>query len=135
MGWVREMAAQYQAALILTKNAEAYIQARALAGTASPRGLEIDMEIRQLFVKPGYYEHFKSTKEDRKFYLVHEVLPSVNHDSGPHAYEVVYEALYPPHAGRKTRRELTGPDGFLTPINRENYMCPRFIWCGTKSPL
>jgi len=133
MGWLREMVDEYRHALHKAESAEAYIKSRAEAGTASEAGFKIDDAIRAM-VRPGYYEHFKSTKESRKYYRVYEVLPSVNHDTGPHAYEVIYEALYPPHTGRKTRRELTGPDGFLTPINRESYMCPRFMWVGTEYP-
>src|SRR5262245_52688070 len=101
----------YRTALGQADHAEALIDARAEAGVASEEGLRIEDAIMKM-VKPGYYEHFKSTKESRKYYLVHEVIPSVNFDRGPHAYEVVYESLYSSRAGRKGRRELIGPDGF-----------------------
>ena len=89
-------------------------------------GPELDARIRAL-VPTGIYEHFKSTPESRKYYAVYGVAPGVN-DDRKHEYIVAYEALYPPHTGELSWRELIGRDGFLMPINRPEvpYRGPRF---------
>ena len=96
--------------------------------------LQLDSRIRRQ-VRPGYYEHFKSSPQKPMFYQVFEVLSHVNYSNYDHAYQVNYAAQYAPHKGKKTLRELLGKDGFLTPIWRDGeYIGPRFRYVGTTLP-
>ncbi len=96
-------------------------------------GLAVDARILRL-IRPGYYEHFKSSPQKPMFYLVSEVLPHVNYRDTANAYQVKYAAQYKPHKGRTTLREMLGPDGFLTPIQRLEYNGPRFVYVGSRLP-
>lgn len=130
---LRSSAKAYDKAATKAKRARDHVAHRAMYISNSPEALRLDDKIRAL-VRPGYYEHFRSSKKSPKFYRVYEVLPHVNVGRGHYAYQVRYAALYPPQAGRKALRELTGPSGFLTPIDRPEYKGPRFVWRGAKRP-
>jgi hypothetical protein len=124
----------YGMALKKAELAAQWVAARAQFGSASKEGLDCDTRIRSLLVRPGYYEHFKSFKGDRKFYRVYRVLAHVNIQTGAHAYQVEYASLYGKQKNRRGLRELLGPDGFLTPIDRREYKGPRFVYRGIKRP-
>lgn len=130
---LRSSAKAYDKAAKKAKRARDHVVHRAMCLSNSPEAMRLDDKIRAL-VRSGYYEHFKSSKDKPKFYRVYEALSHVNVYRGHNAYHVRYAALYPPQAGRKALRELTGPDGFLTPIDRPEYKGPRFVWRGTKRP-
>jgi len=130
---LRSNKSKYARANDKARTARVLLADQSEAGRGSAKALEIDNRLRQL-VRPGYYEHFKSSVEKPMFYLVYEVLSHVNYQTHDHLYQVSYAALYPPHAGRKTLRELLGDDGFLTPIMRPEYVGPRFCYVGKKLP-
>ena len=74
-------------------------------------------------VLPGLYEHWKSTEEGPKFYIAYGATTLL----GTHLSLVPCVALYRPHAGILTSRHLLDEeDGFLMPINRDEYSGPRF---------
>ena len=97
------------------KNAQAALKKIHLSdGVDKPDG----RALRQLLnsVPTGLYEHFKSSKDDQKFYIVLGVVPGVD---GLHPPVVPYFALYKPHAGELVNRVMLGHvDAFLYPINR-----------------
>jgi hypothetical protein len=88
------------------------------------KGTDIDALVRiQHSVPPGLYEHWKSEKGNPKFYVVY----GAGVEQDVHTPLVSYAALYPPHAGRLTYRNLIDEErGFLMPIDREVYKGPRF---------
>ena len=74
-------------------------------------------------VPAGLYEHWKSKEGDLKFYAV--IGAGVEQDV--HLAFVSYAALYQPHHGVLTSRNLVHEQyGFLTPIDRNAYRGPRF---------
>ncbi|MES2203356.1 MAG: hypothetical protein V4474_03490 [Patescibacteria group bacterium] len=101
----------------------------------SKEALKLDDRIRAL-VRPGYYEHFKSSPGDRRYYRVYdtEQLVTAIEKNYWAAYFVRYVSLYGRMRGRKGARELLGKEGFLTAISRAEYTGPRFIYRGTKKP-
>lgn len=114
----------YNHALALHDTAERMLVTSPALGDANDQFL-------RLTVAPGVYEHFKSTPTSRKYYAVFGVSRDVNEsrepqNGNPFPYRVAYMALYPPHQLKFASRELLGPDGFLMPIDRENYTGPRF---------
>lgn len=89
-----------------------------------------DHSIRES-VPMGIYEHFKSTTEQPRFYMVEEVGRVV--ENGP--YLVSYRSLYGPYARQLAFRHLVGPnpfkqngklDGFLMPV-RGHLDYPEYI--------
>jgi hypothetical protein len=74
-------------------------------------------------VPPGLYEHFKSSEDTPKIYVVYGVSLDVE-DGTPW---VVYAPLYNLQKGTMTLRPLLDTkDAFLAPIEREEYMGARF---------
>ena len=74
-------------------------------------------------VPPGLYEHWKSVEGNLKFYVVF----GAGVEQDVHIAFVSYAALYPPHHGVLTSRNLVHEQyGFLTPIDRKVYHGPRF---------
>jgi hypothetical protein len=125
--------ATFKRANRIAEKASRLIAERDQAGAQSKRGLHLDTRICKL-VRPGYYEHFKSSPEKPMFYLVRDVQSHVNYQLHAHAYHVSYAAQYLPSAGRWALRELLGGDGFLTPIWRTEYKGPRFTYVGDTLP-
>ena len=124
----------YGKSLAVAKLAEQWIATRAQFGPVSREGLACDARIRNLMVQPGYYEHFKSKRGDRKYYRVYGIRSQVNILKGPFAYQVDYASLYGPQKNRRGLRELVGRNGFLVPIDRPEYKGPRFVYRGIKRP-
>jgi hypothetical protein len=92
---------------------------------------EQNVQILLTAVKPGLYEHFKSTQEKPMRYAVFWVARQVDDGS----FFVNYAPLYLPRFGDQTLRRLLSPigetdpqkcDGFLDPIDRASYRGPRF---------
>jgi hypothetical protein len=74
-------------------------------------------------VPQGLYEHWKSTERSLKYYIV----LAAGLEQDVHTPLVTYTALYKPHAGKWTHRNLLRKDrGFLSPIDRDSYKGPRF---------
>lgn len=73
-------------------------------------------------VPPGLYEHFKSTPEKQKTYLVTGIADDIN--TG--LCYVKYSAQQGPYQDQVRLRILTGPDGWLNPIDRPTYRGVRF---------
>ena len=114
----------YEEMLALHDKCKAFIE-------AGPEDLSKEEHLLRMSVASGIYRHFKSTPESPKFYIVYGVGPGVN-DRFRNDYNVSYEALYPPHGGDLTWRELTGDDGFLMPVDRtladgSHYRGERFV--------
>ncbi len=87
---------------------------------------EVSEEYRvvQESVVPGVYEHFKSSAEHLKQYVVF----GVSFDVATEAFSVVYTALYGNNFGALlTRALLDEKEGFLVPVNRPDYAGPRFV--------
>ena len=85
-------------------------------------------------VKPGLWEHWKSSEEGCKLYVVE----SVGIEQDTFRPQVAYTALYGEHVGQMTFRHLTDEGfGFLTPINRPDarYVGPRFIFVRALTPI
>lgn len=93
---------------------------------------KVDCEAKsklQQSVVPGLYEHWKSTPDDPKFYMVTGVGLK---QQMVQAVEVYYTALYGENAGEPTSRWLLDHgDGFLIPVERKDdihdYVGPRFV--------
>ncbi len=84
--------------------------------------IEAEADVRES-VALGLYEHWKSSADSPKFYIVHGVQIDVNTNTP----SISYCALYPPHAGMLASRDLLDPEnGFLSPISRPVYKGPRF---------
>lgn len=104
---------------------------RFLLTPGSPEELRVDEKIRTL-IRPGIWEHWKSTPEAPKFYRVYRALPNKEHVTGDYAYLVEWISLYPPNWRRRTVQAANGPDGFLTMIEKPNYQGPRYIFRSEK---
>ena len=123
----------YTAARIQARFLAALVKSYLTCPFGSPAALAIDRTIRRL-LKPGYYEHFKSSPKNRKYYRVLGIEQTVTSKNWRTAYHVRYQSLYGPMRGRKGTRELLGKDGFFTPISRKVYTGPRFILVSVSKP-
>lgn len=122
--YANEIEAKVSKYLDLLKNKETF---------NSDETLALDKEICAS-VKPGFWEHCKSSPGARMYYEVFDVGSHVNYDTNGHAFQVAYASQYGRRKGRKGYRELLGADGFLTPYNKDGYVGPRFIYRGKICP-
>jgi hypothetical protein len=104
---------------------------RNLFHPGTPECLAHDKKIREA-VKPGLYMYFESSRDKPKRYRVFHVLPRIQALNGQDIYFVECAALFGPHSGRRVLWPLLGLEGFLTPIEREDYTGPRFVRVRTK---
>lgn len=74
---------------------------------------------------PGVYEHYKTTEEEPKHYLVHGVVR--------HRYTgvqmVIYKPMYETEDNFPSARPL---DMFLEDVEHEGRVMPRFRYCGPE---
>jgi hypothetical protein len=108
---------EYRSAQARYSNAATALHRIELSESSQKRDARAEMQLRNS-VPVGLYEHFKSSKDNQKFYTVLGVIPGV---SAEHRPVVEYFALYAPHAGERVNRVLLGHiDAFLYPIKRDS---------------
>ena len=77
-------------------------------------------------IPTGIYEHYKSTPERPKRYIV----LGVGNDRKSGECSVICIALYPPYDGLPGHAPVVGKRGFLQPVTGDGKAKPRFRWQG-----